>query len=141
MGMVAPGHLAERLPSLDRDLAIGFRRQIQNDFGGIDIGVDARPALGRPAVIDPVVQLTKTANLALGVPAYSLAAIAEPVGERAECSEAAVGVGVIPFDDSDLRRRDTRHEVALAVLPVPDLEGLGELGGGVVLDRRQYDIA
>ena len=50
MRVVAAGLLAERLPRLDGDVAVGLGREIENDFRRVDIGVDARHALrsGRP---------------------------------------------------------------------------------------------
>src|SRR5215469_9228716 len=105
MRMVATGRLPQRLPGLDRNLAIRLRGEIENDFGGIDIGFDARAALRRPAVIDLVVQLGEAADLCLGIPADALAAVAELVGERSEGRKAAIGVWIIALDDRDLRRR------------------------------------
>ena len=46
-----PVIFAERLPGLDGDLAVGFRREIEDDFRGVDVGLDTRPTLGRPAVV------------------------------------------------------------------------------------------
>lgn len=34
MGMIATSESAERIPSLDRNLAVGFRREAQEDFAG-----------------------------------------------------------------------------------------------------------
>jgi hypothetical protein len=48
MGVLAAGVFAERLPGLDRDLAVGLRRQHQDHLGGVDVGLDARQALGGP---------------------------------------------------------------------------------------------
>ena len=65
-----------------------------------------------------------------------LTAVAELVGERAQRREAAVGVGVVALDHGDLRCGYARDEIALAFLPVLDLEGLRQLSRRVVLDRR-----
>ena len=43
MGVLAARGLAERLPGLHRDLAVGLRRQHQDHFGGVDVGDDAAP--------------------------------------------------------------------------------------------------
>ena len=77
MGMLAAGDLAERLPGLDGDLAIGFRRQTQNDLGRIDVAVDPRPTLTGARRRDRAIELLQEGRLALGVPADALAAIAE----------------------------------------------------------------
>ena len=72
MRMVASGCFPQRLPGLDRHLAVGLRRQIEDDFGGIDVGFDARAPLGRAAVVHPVVEITEALHLVLGVPAMPL---------------------------------------------------------------------
>ncbi len=43
--VVAPGDLAQRLPGLDGDMAVGLRRQLQDDLAGVDVGLDLRHAL------------------------------------------------------------------------------------------------
>ena len=40
MRVIAAGHLAERLPRLHRDLAVGFRRQAQDRLDGVDVGLE-----------------------------------------------------------------------------------------------------
>ena len=44
--MLAAGEFAERVPGLHGDFAIGLRREDQDHLGGVDIGLDARQALG-----------------------------------------------------------------------------------------------
>ena len=44
-------------PGLDRDLAVGLRRQHQQHFGRVDVGVDAGHALGRALLGDDAVEL------------------------------------------------------------------------------------
>ena len=48
MRVLAAGESRQRLPGLDRDLAVGLRRQAQDHFAGVDVGLDLRQALGRP---------------------------------------------------------------------------------------------
>src|SRR5215831_17711459 len=59
---------------------------------------------------------------------------------RSKRREATVGVGVIAFDNRDLRRVNTRKQIALALLPVPYV-GLRKFARRVVLDRREHHIA
>ncbi len=49
MGVIAPGKLSQRLPGLDRHLAVGFRRQAEDHFRGVDGAVDARAAFAGPS--------------------------------------------------------------------------------------------
>ena len=56
MRVLAPGEAAQRLPGLDRDLAVGLGRQRQDHLGGVDVGLDLRQPLGRPLVGDDAVQ-------------------------------------------------------------------------------------
>src|SRR5262245_43530781 len=122
MRMITAGHLAERLPRLDRYLPIGLRRQVEDDLRCIDIGLDARSPLSRATVLDAVVQLAQALDLTLRVPGDAFAAVAELVGERSERRVAKVGVGIVTLDDGNLRGGDTGEEVAFAFLPIQDLE-------------------
>src|SRR5262245_54813075 len=69
MLVVAARRLAERRPRLDRDLAIGFRRQIEDRLGGVDVAFDARTPLRGAAIVDAVVEGAEALHLGLGVPA------------------------------------------------------------------------
>src|SRR5262249_27525854 len=140
MRVIATGHLAQRLPRLDGDLAVGLGREIENDFGGIDITFDAWTAIGRTAIIAGEVELRKASHLVFGIPVDALAAVTKLVGQRSKRREATVGVGVIAFDNRDLRRVNTRKQIALALLPVPYV-GLRKFARRVVLDRREHHIA
>src|SRR5262249_56650939 len=81
MRMVAAGRLSKRLPGLYRNLSVRLRREIENDLGGIDIAFDARATVGRPAVVDLVVQLGEAPHLFLGAPGEPIAAVAELIGD------------------------------------------------------------
>ena len=48
MGVVSPGEAFERRPGLDRDFAIGLRREAQDHLAGVDGAVDAGQPLGWP---------------------------------------------------------------------------------------------
>ena len=106
----------------------------------MSLSMRGRPC-GRPAVIHAIIQIAEALHLVLGIPGYALAAIAELVGKRAERREAAIGVGIVALDHRDLRRGDAGDEIAFALLPILDVEGLREFGRRVVLDRGQYHIA
>src|SRR5215475_8688746 len=141
MGMVATGCLAERMPGLYGDLTIGFRGEIEDDFGRIDVGLDARTPLRGATVIYPIVQVAEATHFVLGIPADPLATVSELVRKRANGRETTIRIGIVALDHRDLRRGDTRHEVALALLPVPHRERLGKLGGRVMQDWGQHHVA
>src|SRR6516162_4778350 len=134
MCMVAASHLAERFPGSDRHLAVGLRREIENDLRCINVGLDARPSIGRTATIDAIVQLAQALYLELSVPRDAFTAVAELLGKRADRGETAISVGIVSFHNSDLRSRDAWHEIALPFFPILDLEGLRKLACSVVLD-------
>jgi hypothetical protein len=105
MRVIAARLLAERRPGLHGNLAVGLRREIEDDFGRVDVGLDAGAARGL-ATVDPRIELAKTAHLVLGIPADAFATVAEAVGERTKRGKAAVRIGIVALDDSDLRRSD-----------------------------------
>src|SRR6516165_10644492 len=74
--VVSTSRLPKRFPRLDRDLAVSLWREVQNNFGRINVRFDARLALSRSAVIDLVVQLLEPAHLVFGIPTDSLATVA-----------------------------------------------------------------
>src|SRR6516165_1308279 len=132
--VVSTSRLPKRFPRLDRNLAIGLRREIQNNFGRINVGFDARSALSGSAVIDLVVQLPEPAHLVFGIPTDSLATVAELVGKWPKRSKATVRVGIVALDNCDLRSSDTRHKVAFTFFPISHID-LREFGRRVVKNR------
>jgi hypothetical protein len=102
VGVLAAGLLRQRLPGLDRDLAVGLRRQHQDRLGGVDIALD--PGSPWSALLgDRAVQVAQELDLVTGLPGDALAAVAELVHQRPERGEALVEVGVVALDDGDLR--------------------------------------
>ena len=140
MGVLAAGRLRQRVPGLDRHFAIGLRGQGQDHLGRIDIGLDARHALGRTLLGHLAVEALEEGDLVIGVPRDSLAAIAKLFHQRAERGEPFVEVWVVALDDRDLRHGQARHRLGLAALPILHVQRLGDLGRGVVQDRRQHHI-
>src|SRR6185312_7371025 len=56
MAMVAAGRAGERLPGLDRDIAVGLGCQIHDHLGSIDVAVDPRPSFGGTLFADGVIE-------------------------------------------------------------------------------------
>ena len=139
--VLASGLLAERLPGLDRDVPVGFRRQLQDHLAGVDVGLDPRHAAGRAVRADEAVQLAQLLHFRLRVPGDALAAVADLVHQRPQRSEALVHVRIVALDHRDLRRRLARDQVDLAAFPLLHVERLRELGRTVVHQRRQHDFA
>jgi hypothetical protein len=134
MGVLAPGEPAERGPSFDGDLAVGFRRQRQDDLGGVDIALDLGQALGRAFLRDDAIQALEEVDLVLGVPSHALAAVAELGHEWAQRREALIEVGIVALDHRDRRHGLAGDGVAFTALPVLDVEGLRDFGRRVVQD-------
>src|SRR6516164_835115 len=107
--VVTTSHLPEGFPRFDRNLAIGFRREKENNLGRIDVAFDARPTVGRAGILYLVVQFAEATHFIFGVPADALAAIPELIGERSQGSKSSIGVGIVTLDDSDLLRRYPRY--------------------------------
>ncbi len=136
--MVAPGLLAQGLPGFHRHVAVGLGRQLQDHLAGVDVGHDLRHALRHAFGQRLAVELAELLDLGAGLPADALAAVAQLVHQGAQGGEALVDVRVVALDDRDLRRRLARDQLALALLPLLDVEGLRQLGRAVVHQRRQH---
>ena len=52
MLVLETGGLRQRFPCLHRHFAIGLGREREDDFGGVDVGVDAGETLGRALLRD-----------------------------------------------------------------------------------------
>src|SRR5262249_38790434 len=135
------GDPAERFPRLDRHRAIGFRGEAQDDLGGVDVAVDPSPPVAGPGRFDRAVELLQESDLRVGLPADALATIAERLHQRPERGEPGVGLWVVALDDGDRWHGLAGDRLALAVLPVGDVEGLRQLGRRVVQDWGQHDVA
>ena len=140
MGVVDPRRLAQRFPCLDGHLAIGLRRQHEDHFGRVDIGFDPRHTLGRAVFRDRAAEVAERVHLVLGVPRDALAAVAKLVHQRPEGREALIHVGIIAFDDGDLRHRLAWDRLNLALLPILDVERLSHLAGRVMQNGNEHDV-
>ena len=138
--VVAPGLLAQGLPSLAGHMAVGLGRQHHHHFGGVDVGHDAGHALRHALFLHAAVQVAQLADFGLRVPADALAAVARLVHQGAQGGEALVEVGVVALDHGDLRRRLAGDEFALAPLPVAHAVGLGHFTRRVVHDGREHHV-
>jgi len=140
MGVFAAGGLRQRLPGLDRDFAVGFGRQREDHFGGVDVATDASEALGRPLLGHHAVELLQQFDFMLGVPAHALAAIAELAHQRPKRGKALVEVGIVAFDHGDGRHGLAGDRLDLAFFPILDVERLGDFARGIVHDRRHHHV-
>src|SRR5215813_1452771 len=140
MCVIASGSPAERLPRLDRHLAVGLRGEHEDRLRCIRISFDPRLPLRRTRLRHRTVECRERLDLLLGVPADAFTSVTELCHERSERGKALVGVRVISLDDYDLRRSLPGHEIALAPLPVLHLERLGKLCGRVMQQRHQHYV-
>src|SRR5690606_11752363 len=90
---------------------------------------------------DDAVDLAQPVDLVAGLPGDALRVVAEALHQRSERDEASVGVRVVALDDGDLRRRAPGLERAFAALPFAHVERLAQLGGRIVQQRREDDVA
>ena len=140
VGMAASGEGLERGPGLDRDLTIGFRRQMQDDLAGIDRGLDLRAALADAVFGNGVIELAEEFHLVPGIPVQALAAVAELVQQRAQRGEFLVQVRVVALDHDHRGHGPAGDRLALAALPVGHTEWHRQLVRGVVQGRHQHQV-
>ncbi len=139
--VIEAGLLAERFPGLDRHMAVGLWRELQDHLARIDVGLDLRHAAGHAFGGDQTTQLTELLHLGLRVPGDALAAVAGLVHQRAECGEPLEDVRIVALDDLDVGRSLSGHQIAFATLPVLDLERLRQFGRAVMHQRGQHQFA
>ena len=94
-----------------------------------------------PSAVTRTAQFTELPDLGLRVPADAFAAVADLVHQRAERGEALEDVRVVAFDDLHVGRGLAGDQVALAALPVLDLERLRQLRRAVVHQWCQHQLA
>ncbi|MDT4833457.1 hypothetical protein FQZ97_670650 [compost metagenome] len=116
-------------------MAVGFRRQREDHFGGVDGRFDLRPALADALLAHAVVEVAEELDFVLGVPGDALAAIAQRVQQRAEGGELLVGGRVVALDHCDVRAVLARLRRNACGLPVAAAERLGQFAGAVVQQR------
>ena len=87
----------------------------------MSVSILARPLVGPSSVTTPLSALEQV-DLVLGVPADALAAVAELRHQRPERGEALVEVGIVALDHGDRRHGLAGDRLALALLPVLDVE-------------------
>jgi hypothetical protein len=97
-----PVVLRQRLPGLDRNLAVGLRRQHQDDFGAsMSVSMRGQP-LGRPRGRDDAVELPSSSTscrCSRRCPCRRCRACRH---QRPERREALVEVGIVALDHGDL---------------------------------------
>ena len=119
-------------------MAVGLGGELQHHFAGVDIALDFRHALGDTFGMHPAIEFGELLHFHLGVPANALAAVAHFFKQWPQSREALEGVGVVALDHRNAGRRLAGDQIALAALPVAHAKGLGQLGRGVVHERRQH---
>ena len=138
--VVAAGDFSQRLPSLHRHMAIGLGGQLQHHLAGINVGFDFRHALCHTCGMDFAIELSQLTHFIQSVPANALAAVAHLFQQRSQCRKALVDIGVIAFDDGNLRRGHARNQFALTLAPLFHVQGLRQFGGRVVHQGRQHQF-
>jgi hypothetical protein len=98
MGVIAAGDFGQRGPRFHRDVAVGFRGQHHDHFGGVDVAVDTRSALGDAFFQHGVIERRQRFDLVFGIPADALAAVAEFVEQRPDRGEFLIGAGIVALD-------------------------------------------
>jgi len=98
MRMLAPRLLAERLPSLHGNVAVGFRGERQDRLDRVEVALELRHALRDTRLVDHEVEVLEERDFLFGLPCNALAAVAELPEQRAERRELLVGVGIVAID-------------------------------------------
>ena len=68
MSVIESGDLRQSFPRLDSYLAVGFRRQHQDRFRRVDVGLQLSHTFSRTVSDDTTTQVLETFDLMLGVP-------------------------------------------------------------------------
>ncbi len=129
--MVAPSDFGECIPRFYRYLAVGFRRQGQNHFSGIDRAVDQWTPFMR-AIQLAVVKLTQQLDLSIGIPGDALTTVANTFQQRSNGGETLVGLGVVTLDLNQRRHGFAGDQRALAFFPIQHFR-LGQFPRRIVL--------
>src|SRR5690606_8378244 len=135
VAVVAAGELRQRGPGLHGDVAVGLRRQAEDDLGGIDGRLDLRPTQADALLAHDVVQLAEEIDFILGVPVDALAAVAELVEQRAEGAELLVGGRIVALDHGHVWAVLARLRIDASGFPVGAAERLRQFAGAVVQQR------
>ena len=138
MAMADAGGLGQRIPCFDCHLAIGLRRQHQNNFGCINGSFDFGETF-RDAIRPHTIQRLQMMHLLLGVPRDALAAIAQLFHQRPKGGEVRMKVGIVALHRDIGGRCLARDQVTLPVLPICD-EGLCQFHCRVMLQRQLHHI-
>src|SRR6185437_5636674 len=122
MSMLAAGELAQGFPRLDRDFPVGLGREAEDHLAGVDIGLNPWLAVSIGAV-----ESAEEIDLLVGVPADALAAVAELLEQRPDGGEFLICIGVVSLDRDHRGHGLAGERIAFALLPILDVDGLGEL--------------
>ena len=122
MRMFAPRRFGQRVPRLDRDFAVGFRRQHvrMTSAASMALSIRASPLVGPSSVTSPL-SAFEVFDFMLGVPRNAFAAIADIGHERSKRGKAFVEIWVIALDHRHRRHGLAGNRFTFALLPVFDV--------------------
>ncbi len=121
-------------------MAVGFRRQRQNHFTGVDCRVDLRAALADTFLEHFVVQLAEKLDLVIGVPADALATVTQLFEHRPKRAELLEGVRIVTLDNHHIRAVLAGDRCFACGLPVGAAKRLGQFAGAVVQHWNAHQI-
>ena len=140
MRVVTTCDLAQGLPGLHSDMAIGLRRELQHHLAGVDVGFNLWHALCHARGANLAIEFTQLMHFIVRVPTNALATVAKLLQQRPQSGEALVGVGVVAFDDADLWRCHARDQIAIAFAPLLHIQRLRQFGRRVVHERGEHQL-
>src|SRR5690606_13996905 len=125
MGVIQAGELGQRRPGFYRHLAVGFRRQGQDDLGGINGTLNLRAACVGTLKVG-IVQVLQEVHFLLGVPVDALTTVTQLVHQRTKGGKAGIGVRIVPLHGDEVGCGLARNQVAFAFFPVLHIERLAK---------------
>ena len=115
--MVNPRRFRQGFPCFNRHMAVGFRREGQNHFGGVNRRVEFRLAFTRTFGSD-FVQATQDFNFMLGFPRHAFTAVADFFKQRTNRGEFIINLAIIALNHGHRRHGFARNRIAFAFFPV-----------------------
>ena len=116
-------------------MAIGFRRQHQYDFGGVNIGLNTRQAFANTLLGYAPINVAQLFNFSFSIPGDAFSAITDDIHQRPQRSEHFISVRVIAFNHHQRRHGFTGNWLALAFFPILDFQRLRQLSWCVMQGR------
>src|SRR5476651_599276 len=132
MRVFASRDLRQRLPCLYCNMTVGFGREREDHFSGVDSAVKARSSVTHAGFSYRARDVREFAHFVRAVPVDTLAAVALRIEQEPHRRELAIDILVIALDNRHGRCCLAGDKVALTRPPILRFEWLAKLARGIV---------